>query len=93
MSIYNNHLPAILELIAICTPELADFLVHLFGVGLARCTIGICHSAISAFLEHHHHHKTSYHPIIAKVMCHFYLQYPPLHQHFDPYDVKHLLSL
>ena len=26
-------------------------------------------------------------------MCHFYLQYPPSHKHFDPWDVEHLLSL
>ena len=26
-------------------------------------------------------------------MCHFYLQWPPSHKHFDPWDVKHLLSL
>ena len=26
-------------------------------------------------------------------MHHFYLQYPPSHQHFDPLDVEHLLSL
>ena len=26
-------------------------------------------------------------------MCHFYLQHPPSHKHFDPCDVEHLLSL
>ena len=26
-------------------------------------------------------------------MCHFYLQHPPSHKHFDPWDVEHLLSL
>ena len=25
-------------------------------------------------------------------MCHFYLQHPPCHEHFDPWDVEHLLS-
>ena len=42
-----------------CTraPKLANFLVHLFQVGLAWHTIGIYHSAISTFLELPHHHK------------------------------------
>ena len=26
-------------------------------------------------------------------MCHFYLQHPPSHKHFDPWDVEFLLSL
>ena len=26
-------------------------------------------------------------------MCHFYLQRPPSHKRFDPWDVEHLLSL
>ena len=26
-------------------------------------------------------------------MCHFYLQHPPSHKRFDPWDVKCLLSL
>ena len=26
-------------------------------------------------------------------MCHFYLQHPPSHKHFDPWDVECLLSL
>ena len=26
-------------------------------------------------------------------MCHFYLQCPPFHKHFDLWDVEHLLSL
>ena len=26
-------------------------------------------------------------------MCHFYLQYPPPHKHFGPWDVEWLLSL
>ena len=34
---------------AISAPKLADFLVHLFWVGLAWHTSGIYHSAISAF--------------------------------------------
>ena len=35
---------------AISAPKLANFLLHLFQVGLAWHTIGIYHSAISAFL-------------------------------------------
>ena len=54
--------------------------------------IGIYHPAISAFLEPHHLHKASNHPVISKLMCHFYLQQCP-HKHFDPWDVEHLLSL
>ena len=74
-------------------PKLANFLLHLFQVGLAWCTIGIYHSAISAFLEPHHIHKASNHPVISKLMHHFYLQCPPSHKWFDPWDVEHLLSL
>ena len=68
--------------------------MHLFHVGLAWCTIGIYCSAISAFLEPHHLHKASNHPVISKLMCHFYLQCPP-HKYkcFDPWDVECLLSL
>ena len=74
-------------------PKLANFLLHLFQVGLAWHTIGIYHSAISAFLEPHRIHKASNHPVISKLMCHFYLQHPPSHKWFDPWDVEHLLSL
>ena len=62
-------------------------------MGLAWHTIGIYHLAISAFLEPHHIHKASNHPVISKLMHHFYLQHPPSHKRFDPWDVEHLLSL
>ena len=62
---------------AISAPKLANFLLHLFQVGLAWHTIGIYHSAISAFLEPHCIHKASNHPVISKLMHHFYLQHPP----------------
>ena len=78
---------------AISAPKLANFLVHLFQVGLAWHTIGIYHSAISAFLEPHCLHKASNHPVISKLMCHFYLQCPPPCKHFDPWDVDYLLFL
>ena len=68
---------------AISTPKLAKFLLHLFQVGLAWCTIGIYHSAISAFLEPHQLHKASNHPVISQLMRHFYLQHPPSCKHFD----------
>ena len=74
-------------------PKLANFLLHLFQVGLTWHTIGIYHSAISAFLKPHWLHKTSNHPVISKLMCHFYLQHPPSHKCFDAWDVEHLLSL
>ena len=61
-------------------------------MGLAWHTIGIYHSAISAFLQSHHLHKASNHPFILKLMHIFYLQRPPCHKHFDPWDVEHLLS-
>ena len=61
-------------------------------MGLAWHTIGIYHSAISAFLEPHHIHKASNHPVILKLMCHFYLQHPPSHKWFDPWDIECLLS-
>ena len=73
------------------TPKLANFLLHLFQVGLAWHTIGIYHSAISAFLEPHCIHKAFNHPVILKLMHHFYLQCPPSHKQFDPWDVEHLL--
>ena len=62
-------------------------------MGLAWHTIGIYHSAISAFLEPHCIHKASIHPVILKLIHHFYLQHPPSHKQFDPRDVEHLLSL
>ena len=62
---------------AISAPKLANFLLHLFQVGLAWHTIGIYRSAISAFLEPHRIHKASNHPVISKLMHHFYLQRPP----------------
>ena len=62
-------------------------------MGLAWHTIGIYHSAISAFLEPHCIHKASNHPVILKLMHHFYLQCPPSHKQFDPWDVQCLLSL
>ena len=46
--------------------------------------------AISAFLEPDHHKSLS-HPVIFKLMHDIYLQHPPSHQHFDPWDIKHLL--
>ena len=78
---------------AISGRKLANFLLHLFQVGLAWLTIGIYHSAISAFLEPYQIHKASNHPVILKLMHHFYLQHPPFHKQFDPWDVEHLLSL
>ena len=60
---------------------------------MAWCTIGIYHSTISAFLKPHCIHKASNHPVISKLMYHFYLQPPPSHKQSDPWDVEHLLSL
>ena len=74
-------------------PKLANFFLHLFQVGLAWHTIGIDHSAISAFLEHHRIHKVSNHPVILKLMHHFYLQHPTSHKQFDLWDIECLLSL
>ena len=76
---------------AISAPKLANFLVHLFQVGLAWNTIGIYCSGISTFLELHHFHKASNNAVILKLMHHFYLQCPPSHKHFDPWDVECLL--
>ena len=78
---------------AIYVPNLANFLLHLFQVGLAWHTIGIYCSAISAFLESHQLYKASNHPVISKLMHHIYLQHPPSFKCFDPWDVEHLLSL
>ena len=44
-------------------------------------------------MEPHHLHNASNHPVISKLMHHFYLQHPPSHKNFDPWDVEHLLSL
>ena len=64
---------------AIAAPKLANCLLHLFQVGLAWHTIGIYHSAISAFfLEPHWLHKASNHPVILKLMHHFYLHPPSI---------------
>ena len=60
-NVYIKGLPAVLEGVGqvVCStgfaknvlsaPKLANFLLHLFQVGLAWCTIGIYHSTISAF--------------------------------------------
>ena len=96
-SIYVKVLPAVLKgmsrLVCLtgCTKQ-CHFLVHLFQVCLAWHTIGIYFYAISTFLEPHCLHKASNHPVISKLMCHFYLQCPP-HKCFDPWDVECLLSL
>ena len=45
------------------------------------------------FLEPHHLHKASNHPVIFRLIHHFYLQCPPSHKCFDPWDVEHVLSL
>ena len=83
-SVYNKYLPTMLKECtswyaeegvpnnAISAPKLADSLAHLFRAGLVWCMMCIYHSAISAILELHHH-KASNHPIISKLMCHFYL--------------------
>ena len=78
---------------AISASKLANFLLHLFQVGLAWHTIGIYCSAISAFLEPHWLDKASNYPVISKLMCHFYLQLPPSCKWFDPWDVECFLSL
>ena len=70
-----------------------NIFLHLFQVGLVWHTIGIYHSAISAFLEPHCIHKASNHPFILKLIHHFYLQHPPSCKQFDPWDVECLLSL
>ena len=78
---------------AISAPKLANFLLFLFQAGLVCHTIGIYFSAISAFLEPHWIHKASNHPVMLKLMHHFYLQCPLSHKCFDTWDVEHLLSL
>ena len=78
---------------AISAPKLANFLLPLIQVGLAWHTIGVYNSPISAFLEPHRISKASNHPVISKLMHHFYLQHPPSHKWFDPWDVKCLLPL
>ena len=105
LSIYVKGLPAVLEGMgrlvclrgctknAISAPKLADVFGYLYRIGLAWCTIGIYHSAISAFLEPHHLHKALHQPVISKVMHHFYLQCPPPHDHFYHWDVEYLLCL
>ena len=56
---------------AVSAPKLANFLLHLFEVGLAWHTIGVYHSAISTFLEPHHLHKASNCHVISKLLCNF----------------------
>ena len=50
----------------------------------------LCHFSL---LGPPHHHKASNHYIFSKLMCYFYLQHPPSSKQFDPWDVKHLLSM
>ena len=77
---------------AISAPKLANVLLHLFQVGLVWCTIGVYHSAIFTFLQPHWLHKASDHPVISKLMHHFYFWHLS-HKHFDSWDVEHSLSL
>ena len=77
----------------ISAPKLANFLWHLFQVGLAWHTIGIYHSAISTFLEPHCLHKASNHPVISKWCIIFIYSILLLINCFDPWDVVCLLSL
>ena len=84
LSIYNKSLPAMLLASqyaqegvpnsAISAPKLADFLLHLFRVGLAWHMFGTNGPAFSALMELHHHHKASSHLIISKLIFYFYLQ-------------------
>ena len=62
-------------------------------MGLAWHSIGVYHSAISAFLEPHRIDMAANHPVISKLVHHFYLQHPPSRKWFDPWDVECLLSL
>ena len=59
----------------------ANFLLHVFQVGLAWHTIGIYGSAISTFFEPHRLHKVLIILSFQKLMHHFYLQHPPFHKH------------
>ena len=94
-SVYDKKLLAMLEGMGhlVCSrgctnstfsaPTLADYLVYLFRVGLAWHTIGIYHSAISAFGNHHH--KASNHNIIS-ILILFYYSTPSCKQ-FDIWDI------
>ena len=97
-NVYVKGLPAVLERMdwLVCLTKqcpLCKFLLHLFQVVLALHTIGLYHSAISAFLKPHQIHNASNHPVISKLMCHLYLQHPLSCKCFGPWDVEHLLSL
>ena len=77
LSIYVKSLPAVLE-----------------GIGRLVCLKGCtkqCHICpkISCILGS----QASKHPVISKLMHYFYLQQPPSHKCFDPWDVECLLSL
>ena len=78
---------------SISSPKLANFLVHLFQVGLAWCSISIYNSAISAFLGASSSSQGFYSSCHFKINASFYLQHPPSHKQFDPWDVECLLSL
>ena len=55
----------------------------------------VCHIVLLflLFLDPHQIHKASNHPVISKLMHHFYLQHSPSCKCFDPWDVECLLSL
>ena len=78
---------------AISTPKLVNFWCIYLGLAWPGIHLVFIFLLFVLFLEPHHLHKASNHPVISILMCHFYLQHPPSHKCFDPWDVECLLSL
>ena len=104
-NVYVKGLPAVLEGMGwwVCLtgftkqchlcPYTSKFFVTFVsgGTGLAyHWFLSFCYFC---FLEPHWIHKVSNHPVISKLMHHFYLQHPPSCKCFDPWHVECLLSL
>ena len=102
LSTYNKGLPALLERIdrLVCSRGCTKQCIYtskfwFIYLGFDRLGIQLIFTVLSNlyFSVPHHHHNVSNHPIISKLMHHFYLQCFPSHNLFDPWDVEHLLSL
>ena len=105
LNVYMKGLPAVLEgmgqLVCLtgCTkqcplcPYTSKFFVTFVSGGTGVVYDRYISFCYFCFFGASLHSKASNHPVISKLIHHFYLQCPSSHKCFDPWDVEHLLSL
>ena len=76
-----------LPISALSATKLANFCYICFRLAWPGIQLVYIVLLFLLFLEPHWLHKASNHPVISKIMCHFYLQHPPVHKQFDTWDV------